>query len=164
MTEPAGPAHADRAGASRRRSIITITVVCLLLFFAFWYALSYYQASRGAPAPPTARPTTTCIDPSDVRVSVLNGTRRDGLAAGVAGQLKKRGFVVEKVANNPDGQDVSGVGLLRYPKSELPKVSLVAEHVGKLTREEVAKQPTITLVLGKGFTELPAAPEQPVCD
>ena len=40
----------------RRRSLITIGVVLLGLFFAFWYAWSYYQAETEAVAgpPPTA--------------------------------------------------------------------------------------------------------------
>ena len=45
-TEAEGSVRARR----RRRSLITLAVVVLGLFFAFWYAWSYYQADTEARA------------------------------------------------------------------------------------------------------------------
>ena len=53
----------------RRRSLITIGVVLLGLFFAFWYAWSYYQAETEAvAAPPPAAPSSP-VDPQAGRAA-----------------------------------------------------------------------------------------------
>ena len=46
MSEQATDAAAHEHARQRRRSLITLAVVLLGLFFAFWYAWSYYQAEQ----------------------------------------------------------------------------------------------------------------------
>ena len=103
----------------RRRSLITIGVVLLGLFFAFWYAWSYYQAETEAVA--ARPPAATCapFDPKAVRaedttVNVYNASSRQGLAASVSTSLTERGFVIGKVANDPSKRKAPTVAEVRH--------------------------------------------------
>ena len=99
----------DDHGARRRRAIITFAIVSLLLFFAFWYALSYIRADDARRAQPSAGRSPMCtLEPADITVNVFNGTKREGLAASVSGNLRKRGFVIGTVGNAKSA--VAGAG------------------------------------------------------
>lgn len=143
-------------GARRRRTIVTFLVVALLLFFAFWYAMSYIRADDARRALPKATPSASCpVAPADIRVNVYNGTTRDGLAAKVTGDLRKRGFVVGKVGNDPKGGNVAGAGQLRYGGAGAHQVRVLGRHVGEM--EQVAdqrKSAVVDVVLGKDFVQL----------
>jgi len=69
--------------ARRRRALITLAVVSLMLFFAFWYAYSYYRNGDTRPTATTPVCTTkrAAPTPADVAVNVYNATDRSGLAA-----------------------------------------------------------------------------------
>ena len=60
MSEQTTDAVAHEHARQRRRSLITLGVVLLGLFFAFWYAWSYYQAETSEvdarPPAPTCAP------------------------------------------------------------------------------------------------------------
>jgi len=45
---------------------------------------------------------------------VFNGTTRGGFAEQVADELRKRGFMVDKVGNDPLKRKIRGTGELRY--------------------------------------------------
>ena len=83
--------HTTEAAATARpqarRQLIILAVVVLGLFFAFWYAWSYYQADTSAwpPArPPRPAPRTTPRRrPEDTTVNVYNASNREGLAGSV---------------------------------------------------------------------------------
>lgn len=147
------------ARARRRRSAITFSVVLLMLFFAFWYALSYIRADEASSATTTSTTSwqsSTCdISPSQVEVNVYNATDRDGLAARVAEQLKKRGFDVKTVANDPKRADLEGAGELRYGSNGRKGAGLVAQHTGEFQKkQDVRKRTSVDVVLGPTFTQL----------
>jgi hypothetical protein len=48
-----------------------------------------------------------------VKVNVYNATDKRGLASQVATQLRRRGFVVKKVDNDPPGRTVTGAAEVR---------------------------------------------------
>ena len=105
--------------ARRRRTLITLGIVALMLFFAFWYAYSYYQDSdkAGATPAPTCTPTATSTAsrvPSQVTVNVYNATDRTGLAAKTASDVRKRGFKVSAVSNDPLQRQVAIAAEVRY--------------------------------------------------
>ena len=90
-----------------RKAATTIFVVLLMLFFAFWYAYSYYRTSAGAgDATPTTGATCRPFDPkvptpATTTVNVYNASTKNGLAARTAAELRKRGFLIGEVRNDP---------------------------------------------------------------
>ena len=145
----------------RRRALITLAVVALMLFFAFWYAYSYYRAS----GEPTATPVTTCTTtaaaptPAKITVNVYNATDRNGLAARTATEVRKRGFTVSTVSNDPLAKRVAGTAEVRYGKSGAPASKLVIALVkGAKAVQDARVDGSVDLVLGEKFTTLaPAA-------
>jgi len=144
--------------ARRRRALITMGVVALLLFFAFWYAYSYYRAS----GKPTAIPTATCTrtiapTPATVTVNVYNATDRNGLAAKTAAEVRKRGFKVATVANDPLQRTVAGTAEVRYGPSGAAGGKLVLALVrGAKVHPDGRIDASVDLVLGNKFTALAA--------
>ena len=159
MSERAGGGRADE-GADRRRgpgrrSTVTLLVLLLGLFFAFWYALSYYRASENHRA---AAPAPTCsagpvVTPGTTRVNVYNATERAGLAARTASALAKQGFVRGEVTNDPLGKTVTGSAEVRHGAKGLAQARLVAARVkgARLVRDDRTDD-SVDLVLGTGFT------------
>jgi hypothetical protein len=139
----------------RRRAIVTVLVVVLLLFFAFWYALSYIRADdERRSLPPVDRSTTCPVEPADITVNVLNGTKREGLAASVSGTLRKRGFVIGEVGNFSKS-NVAGVGQVRFGAEAGHQVKVVTRHLGDVEQVQVKRKGTkIDVILGKDFTQL----------
>ena len=126
----------------KRRQLIVLGVVVLGLFFAFWYAWSYYQADNSARA--SRPPAATCapydpkaVTPANTRVNVYNASDRVGLAGSVARSLRERGFVIGKVANDPSSRKAPKVAEIRYgPKGEaqaklLRTVAAEGHHPGQ---------------------------------
>ncbi len=62
---------------------------------------------------PAPGATPVVVVPSDVRVNVYNATDTRGLAATVAGKLRKRGFTVKRVDNDPLDRTVTGAAEVR---------------------------------------------------
>ncbi|WP_369052629.1 LytR C-terminal domain-containing protein [Kineococcus terrestris] len=124
-----------------------------------------------APAGPVCAPADPALAaPADVTVAVLNSTGRRGLAAGVAAELRARGFVVSDVANaaEPAGP-VSAV--VRHPPQLLEPARAVAARVPGAQLAEDAEVGVVELVLGDAYAELapedalqpPPAPLPPGC-
>lgn len=152
-------AHDDTVDLSpddrRRRAVVTIIVVVLLLFFALWYALSYIRADDERRSLPSVDRSPTCpVQPADITVNVLNGTKREGLAASVSGNLRKRGFVIGEVGNFSQS-NVAGVGQVRFGSEAGHQVKVVARHLGDVKQVQVKRKgTTIDVVLGKDFAQL----------
>jgi hypothetical protein len=72
------------------------------------------QSASQAAACQSAQKAPPSVDPKTVSVRVLNATDQAGLAQKVAGELQKRGFVVQEVANDPTERKVTGVGEVRH--------------------------------------------------
>lgn len=162
MPRAVGAREADTYGQPtdarerRRRGLVTFGILLLLLFFAAWYALSYARAEDRQPEPSASPPATTaCADPADVAVNVYNATSRDGLAAGVAEDLRARGFDVRTVANDPRGAEVTGVAQVRHGSAGQDGARSVAAHVTDAQQvRDGRKRATVDLVLGPRFTSL----------
>ncbi|MBM6404502.1 LytR C-terminal domain-containing protein [Phycicoccus sp. CSK15P-2] len=114
----------------RRRALITIGVVLLGLFFAFWYGLSYYQADEQRRDSRVAAPTCQPFDPDvllpeDVTVDVFNSTKRNGLAASTAKAIEGRGFAIGKIANDPRDGKAPAVAEVRHGPAGEAQAKLV---------------------------------------
>jgi hypothetical protein len=137
---------------------VTLGVVLLLLFFAFWYAYSYYRASGQPSAHP---PTPSCTQsaaapvPAAITLNVYNATDRNGLAARTATQLRQRGFKVATVSNDPLQRAVAGTADVRYGKSGAAAAKVVAATVrGARLVPDSRTDSSVDLVVGSKFTAL----------
>lgn len=156
-----GASRARRA--RRRRALITLGVVALMLFFAFWYAYSYYRDSdtaKAAPSPScTATATSTARTPAQVTVNVYNATDRTGLAAKTAADVRKRGYKVATVSNDPLQKDVKIAAEVRYGPTGRESARLVLALVkGAKYVKDSRTDASVDLVLGAKFTALAAPP------
>lgn len=157
-----GSSRARRA--RRRRALITLGVVALMLFFAFWYAYSYYQASNKAKASPgpTCTATSTVKTPAQVTVNVYNATDRTGLAAKTAADVRKRGFKISTVSNDPLQRDVKVAAEVRFGPSGASSSKLVLALVkGAKAVKDSRTDSSVDLVLGAKFTALAPPPKKP---
>ena len=166
-----------RRRRQRRRALITIGVVLLGLFFAFWYALSYYQNDASSAQPqPGDTPTCRTLDPDalrpgDVTVLVLNATDRNGLAARTAKDLADRGLKISGAENDETDFDVPEVVELRYGTNGKEQARLVRTMFPKgvvTLRPDDREGTDVDVVLGTGYEQLrpeatPTADPLPVC-
>lgn len=174
MTDYAtGSPTSVQAGRKRRRSLITLAVVVLALFFAFWYALSYYRADSDVRARSTPTASCTPLDPAaptpaTTTVNVYNSTNRNGLAGSAAKSLESRGFVLGKVTNDPSKRKTPAVAEVRFgPKGEA-RATLVRSNLqkGAALVKDTRKDASVDLALGTKFTALlptPSASGPPMC-
>jgi len=157
----------------KRRQLIVLGVVVLGLFFAFWYAWSYYQADNSARA--SRPPAATCspydpkaVTPESTRVNVFNASSRVGLAASVSRSLGERGFVIGKVANDPSSRKAPKVAEIRYGPKGAAQAKLLRTSMPKGTTlvKDKRKVVTVDLALGPKFTTLAPVPTStalPMC-
>jgi hypothetical protein len=145
----------------RRRALVTIGVVVLALFFAFWYALSYYQADIAAG--PSRTPAATCepfdpkaLTPAKVKVNVYNASNRTGLAATVSKELAERTFVIGTVANDPSNRKAPAVAEVRHGPSGKAQAALLRTALPKGTTvvQDKRKGATVDVALGPKWTRL----------
>ncbi len=157
----------------KRRQFIVLGVVVLGLFFAFWYAWSYYQADISAQA--SRAPAAACapydpkvVTPDDTLVNVYNATSRNGLAGTVARGLKERDFLIGKVANDPSSRKPPKVAEIRYGPKGQARAKLLRTTLpkGTVLFNDKRKLGQVDLALGPKFTKLapvPTATTLPMC-
>jgi hypothetical protein len=136
----------------RWRTPVTMVVLVGILVGGGWWG---WQSLINSSAEPT------CVDqklpnnrmvPKHVVLNVYNGGARAGSAQRVADALRKRGFNIGKVANEPKGDKVD-VAELRGAAGNAPEIALVA---GQLNQKAVPvgdgrTDHTVDLVIGAGF-------------
>ncbi len=165
-----------RRRRQRRRALITIGVVLLGLFFAFWYALSYYQNDAGsAPRQVSATPTCRTPDPDEVvpgqvTILVLNATNRNGLAAATAKDLAAVGFRIAGADNDDSDRKAPKVAEVRFGPEGEARAQLVRSVLpkGSTLHNDKRKGTDVDVVLGQKYTKLRALPTPttsplPVC-
>jgi hypothetical protein len=162
--EPTESTAEQRARDRRRRSFATLGVVLLALFFAFWYALSYYR-DDGSTATP--RPTATCrpaapvpLTPGEVTVNVLNATTRAGLAGSTSDAVAQRGFDVGTIGNDSTNRPVPAVAELRHGSKGAAAAKLVLASMPKGTTmfRDSRADTSVDLVVGTAFQRLVPTP------
>jgi hypothetical protein len=107
-----------------------------------------------APAESSPPPTTTTEPPApvdrSVPVTVLNGTRTGGLAAGATQRLRDAGWTVP-VADNYRGGDTPPTTVF-YPSPELAATAqAVAEDLGGAQAQQSDQFDGLTVVLGEDY-------------
>lgn len=162
MSDIGEPRASGSRRSRRRRALVTLAVVSLMLFFAFWYAYSYYRHSdtRHTAAVPVCPTKPPALQPADVTLNVYNSTDRTGLAANTASQLRKRGFKVATVANDPLQRKIPGTAEVRYGASSIGEGKLVLGLVkGAKAVRDGRPDASVDLVLGEKFKALAAPPK-----
>ena len=165
--------HAQKAVVSshrrrqRRRAAVTLTLVGLVMIGTFAYAAAYFQGwvAFGTP-PPVASPAcrtaapAKVVTPGAVTINVYNATNRNGLAASVAKSLRRQGFKVHTIANDPRGKDIAGVGEVRHGPPGAAGATLAALTLpGATVVLDDRTDTTVDIVLGDRFSALRTLPK-----
>ena len=133
-----------------------------------WWWYRDRQAVEQLPAPVTSRSCTTPTPkapeklpkPSQVTVSVANGTDHAGLALDTADTFATRGFVVGDIGNTERPVD-EGVALVRYRDQDLAAAVVVASFVPGARLRPVQRVPDgdAAVWLGPDFDGVVSAAE-----
>jgi LytR cell envelope-related transcriptional attenuator len=167
------PLGAGGAPYRRRRWWPRVLAVLLVLGLVAaaagaWWWYRDRQAVEQLPAPVTSRSCTTPTpkvpeklpEPSQVSVSVANGTDRAGLALDTADAFATRGFVVGDIGNTERPVD-EGVALVRYRDQDLAAAVVVASYVPGAQLRPVQRVPDsdVALWIGPDFEGVVSAAE-----
>jgi len=146
-----------RRRTGRLVALLILLAAVALAAGAWWHYVLQDDDEAAAPrvsCPPTVAPPTF-VPAGQVRVNVYNATQRRGLAATVATELKRRGFRVGKVSNDPLKRTVTGLAEVRSGRVESGGARTVAAHVGTVVLVPDKRQdPSVDLVLGATFKRL----------
>ena len=114
-----GRKQVRRGGARRSRPwvlLLCVVVTAALVAGAWWWQSrpTEVELTHGpAVICPSPSPAPAVVAASAVRVNVYNATEKRGLASQVATQLRKRGFRVKRVDNDPLNRTVTGAAEVR---------------------------------------------------
>ena len=117
------------------------------LFSAIAHDVALPRKTSRAAAGPT-------VAPAEVKVTVMNGTTEQGLAADTATALAGRGF---QLAGTPGNAAASVGSVVEYPSAaELPAARTLAAQVAGATlrRDPAVSAGTVVLILGSSFSSL----------
>jgi hypothetical protein len=139
----------------RWRTPVTMVVLLGILVGGAWWGWNSLIKTSAEPTCVEQKLPNNRLVPKQVVVNVYNGGAKAGTAGAVAEVLKKRGFNVAKIANEPKGDKVDGVSV-RGATDDAPELRLV---VGQLSQKAVPvgdnrTDHTVDLVLGRGYTTL----------
>jgi hypothetical protein len=123
------------------------------MFFQGRWTWPFGAQSVSAPICPT--PTATGLAPADVSVKVYNAGTRKGLARTIAATMRKRGFLVGEVGNDPQEAAVKGAAIVRHGPEGLDAARTVAAQVdGKVAFVDDGRlSQSVDLVLGTKWTK-----------
>lgn len=152
-------AYGGGYGRRRRplRRLAVVLVVLLAAAAAAWFLRrDESPAVLAAPCPtpsPTVAPAALPA-PSQVRLVLLNGTTRNGLAKQVSTLLAARGFVVLTQDNAP--RAVAGPSVITYGPGAEPAATVLARQVpgARLLSAPTARRGLLQLVLGGDYRRL----------
>jgi hypothetical protein len=169
----------------RRRSrpiwlTIVLVIVGMAVLFGVGFGIATLLKGGDGSLPPeesiedasgvTAEPLpceTILITPAEVlprtarvTVNVFNSTPTAGLAAETAQILTARGFVLNKIANDPLGEVLPGVGEIRYGAKGAPGAQLLTYYFpGAVLVDDGRNGKRVDVSLGRGFVEIPSDAE-----
>jgi hypothetical protein len=151
---------------------LLVAVGVLVVIGIGFGVVSLVRGSSDSSAADAADPTPTpCVTtqvtqaellpkPAKVKVNVYNATATSGLASKTASDLEDRGFRVGKVANDPAGRALPGVGEIRFGPKGAEGAQLLLLYVpGAELVELDRKGRNVDLATGTGFTGLAPQPE-----
>jgi hypothetical protein len=151
------PPVRPRSGRRPLPPLIFLLVLALAALGVWWNVLRTEEnrkdeAAGQSEACATDEAAPAALDPATVNVRVLNATDTAGLATDVADELRARGFVVDEVANDQSGRDVTGPGEIRHGSrgnDAAAYVALLLPGAGDYPDTRATAQ--VDLVLGPEF-------------
>jgi hypothetical protein len=145
--------------------VVAVVVALLVLGAASWAAWYFDSGdtaklrSNTSPSCPAPSPTPGLVAAKDVRVNIFNATTKRGLAGRVATEMRKRGFTVGKVENDPAGRTVTGVAEIRSSTAGADAARTVAAQVYQFVAvHDQRKDASVDLVVGASFHALRPSP------
>jgi len=149
---------------ARVRALVVVGLLAVLaLVFVVVALVRDTQSSAGlAGSCPEGWPLAdvTLREPKDVKINVLNGTDRIGLATSIADDFRNRKFQVKKAGD--EKKQIDDIALLRYgPKGVGSAHLLRAYFLDNAEYEYDAKRTddVVDVVLGSGFQQLATTTE-----
>ena len=166
MTDLASEPAVRRATPRRSRRPIPALVFLLVLALAalaVWFNVlsdeKRKDEARAAACSSAVAAVPTAVDPTTVTVNVLNAGDVAGKAAEVATTLESRDFQIGLKENDRSGNEVTGVGEVRYGPGREGLARFVAVQLpGATLRQDTRAEATVDLVIGPDFAGL-ATPE-----
>ena len=139
---------------ARVRSLIVIGVLAVIAAITVvWAIATDSQTGSLAGSCTTAQPSIPAA--KAVKVRVFNGTDQLGLANKVRDKLRKRGFQVIAVGNDPQGEPISSSAQIRYGTPGAGAAELLQASVrGSQIIDDGRTDSSVDLVLGFSFTDL----------
>jgi hypothetical protein len=136
---------------------VTMAVLTGILVGGAWWGWNSLTESTAEPNCVEQKLPNNRLAPKQVVVNVYNGGAKAGTAGKAAEELKKRGFNIGKVANEPNGDKVA-VLAVRGTQATAPEVQLVAGQLSQKAPVVADQRPdhTVDLVVGAKFTKLNA--------
>ena len=148
----------------RRRplpALVCLIALTLLTALVWWRVLNRNDGSAEAKNKDSCSNSqqTTLPYPSKVTVSVLNSTKRTGLAKTTAGRLTKLGFKISGYGNDTGHRQIAGVGEIRYTADQKLAAKLLTYYFPGATEVALTDEAAGKLVmsLGAKYTSIPAA-------
>jgi len=156
------PPVRPRSGRRPLPPLIFLLVLAVAAAAVWWYVIRQekQQVEEQQAACQTVAEAPPSLDPATVNVRVFNATDTAGLAQTVAAALQERGFVVDEIANDTSGREVTGVGELRHgPRGTdaADYMRLVLPGAGDYLDTRATAQ--VDVVVGPEFTTLATAEE-----
>lgn len=156
------PPVRPRSGRRPLPPLIFLLVLAVAAAAVWWYVIRQekQQEEEQQAACQTVAEAPPSLDPATVNLRVFNATDTAGLAQTVAAALEERGFVVDEIANDSSGREVTGVGELRHgPRGAdaADYVRLLLPSAGDYVDTRATAQ--VDVVVGPEFTTL-ATPEE----
>ena len=152
-----------RGGAGRAVAALVVAAVIAAACVIAWSQASESGPDRSAGARPTCpspSPEPTAVPAGRIRVKVLNGTDRRGLATTVAEQLRKRGFRVFDVGNDQTDRQVTGTADVRSgPAGAAAARTVAAQVASAVLAPDDRRDASVDLVLGPAFRRLQSPAE-----
>jgi hypothetical protein len=146
-----------RSGRRPVAPLVFLLVLALLALGVWWNVLRQDAARQDAKAADCSAAATAApsLDPTTVNVRVLNATDQQGLAGQVADGLRQFGFVIDEIANDSSGREVTGVGEVRHGPRGADAARYVALYLpGADGYEDTRATAVVDLVVGRDYQGL----------
>jgi hypothetical protein len=146
----------------RRKRIKAVTIVGVSVVVI---ATGAWAFGINHKSPPSIGCTLETYVPPPVqhtKVNVYNGTLKAGFAETVADELRKLGFTIGQIANDPLRRKIRGTGEIRYGDAGKPQVDALRPWQGGMNPVfDRRNGADVDFVIGAKFESLYPAPKPP---